>query len=261
MIVVENLSLRAGNFALSRVGFSVPTGKYGVLMGKTGSGKTTILETLCGLRAALAGRIVLDDRDVTRLKPAERGIGYVPQDGALFQTMTVREHLEFALHIRRWPRAEMCRRVDELAELLHIAHLLRRKPPGLSGGESQRVALGRALSFRPRILCLDEPLSALDDDTRQSMIALLKTVQQETGVTALHVTHNRWEAEQLADHRLQIERGEVSAPAAFRPGELARGLLVPLTVAADLASELGKEAESPVLPVDETDDTDDDEPA
>jgi ABC-type sugar transport system ATPase subunit len=204
MILVEALSVRAGTFALSDLSFSVPTGKYGLLMGRTGSGKTTILETLCGLRRAEAGRIVLDGREVTRLRPAARDIGYVPQDGALFQTMTVRDHLEFALRIRRWSRADIRSRVAELAELLGIGDLLDRKPPGLSGGEGQRVALGRALSFRPRVLCLDEPLSALDDDTRHSMIELLKKVQHETGVTALHVTHNQGEAEKLADCRLRL---------------------------------------------------------
>ena len=210
MILVEGLSIRAGTFALADLSFSVPTGKYALLMGRTGSGKTTILETLCGLRRAEAGRIVLDGREVTRLKPAARDIGYVPQDGALFQTMTVQDHLEFALRIRRWPRADVRRRVEELAELLGIGDLLARKPLGLSGGESQRVALGRALSFRPRILCLDEPLSALDDDTRHSMIELLKKVQHETGVTALHVTHNQSEAEKLADCRLQLAGGGVA---------------------------------------------------
>jgi ABC-type sugar transport system ATPase subunit len=209
MISVEALAVRAGTFALADVAFSVPTGKYALLMGRTGSGKTTILETLCGLRRAEAGRISLDGRDVTRLKPAQRDIGYVPQDGALFQTMTVREHLEFALRVRRWRRAEIVQRVAELAELLGIGDLLARKPRGLSGGEAQRVALGRALSFRPRVLCLDEPLSALDDDTRHSMIDLLKKVQHETGVTALHVTHNRGEAEKLADCRLQLVEGRV----------------------------------------------------
>ena len=207
VIVVKNLSLKAGKFALADVNFTVPRGAYGILMGKTGSGKTTILETVCGLRRAEAGQVLLDDRDVTRLKPAQRGVGYVPQDGALFETMTVREHLEFALRIRRWDVDAIARRVDELADLLGIAHLLDRKPHGLSGGESQRVSLGRALAFRPKILCLDEPLSALDDDTRATMIGLLKTVQRETGVTALHVTHNRHEAEQLADCRLIIEAG------------------------------------------------------
>jgi ABC-type sugar transport system ATPase subunit len=211
MIEVQNLTLTAGTFRIEGVSFTVPTGAYGVVMGKTGSGKTTLLETLCGLRPVRVGRILLDGHDVTHRKPATRGIGYVPQDGALFSTMTVREHLEFALRIRHWPNADVRARVSQLAELLGIAPLLERMPGGLSGGEKQRVALGRALSFRPRFLCLDEPLSALDDDTREEMCGLLKRAQHDTGVTVLHVTHNRPEAERLADHILELNGGRIQA--------------------------------------------------
>ncbi|MCA9054494.1 MAG: ABC transporter ATP-binding protein, partial [Planctomycetaceae bacterium] len=134
---------------------------------------------------------------------------YVPQDGALFSRMTVRDHLGFALVVRRTPREEVSRRSAELAELLGLEQLLDRRPRGLSGGERQRVALGRALAFRPRILCLDEPLSALDSETRRQMCVLLRTVQQQTGVTTLHVTHNLDEAQLLADCLLRIEEGQV----------------------------------------------------
>ncbi len=211
MIAVEHLTLRVGAFALKDVSFAVPAGQYAVLMGRTGAGKTTLLEALCGLKPVAGGTIRLNERDVTRLKPAERGIGYVPQDRALFQTMTVREHLAFALVSRTAGREIIEPRVAELARLLGIEHLLERKPPGLSGGEAQRVALGRALSVRPGILCLDEPLNALDDETRQGMQRLLAEVQQSTGVTILHVTHNLEEAEQLADRILVLREGKVVA--------------------------------------------------
>src|SRR5262249_5176864 len=132
MIEVDNLIVTAGAFRITGVSFAVPTGAYGVLMGKTGTGKTTLLEALCGLRPVGVGRIVLGGLDITRLKPAARGIGYVPQDGAMFSTMTVREHLEFALRIRHWSSAEVRARVAELADLLGIAPLLERMPHGLS---------------------------------------------------------------------------------------------------------------------------------
>ena len=209
MIAVEHLKVRVGGFALEDIGFDVPTGQYAVLMGRTGAGKTTLLEALCGLKPVAGGTIRLNERDVTRLKPAERGIGYVPQDRALFQTMTVCEHLAFALVLRKAGRQVIQQRVAELSRLLGIEHLLERRPHGLSGGEAQRVALGRALSVRPGILCLDEPLNALDDDTRQEMYKLLAEVQQSTGVTILHVTHNLDEAEQLADRILVLRDGKM----------------------------------------------------
>lgn len=211
MIAVEQLTVRAGRFVLADVSFAVPTGQFAVLMGRTGSGKTTLLESICGLKPVAGGTIRLNGRDVTRLKPAERGIGFVPQDAALFSTLTVREHLAFALTIRRWDRAAVEPRVAELADLLGLTKLLDRKPAGLSGGEAQRVALGRALAFRPSFLCLDEPLSALDEDTKEDMYKLLLSVQDHEHVTALHVTHSREDAERLADVILRIEDGKVIA--------------------------------------------------
>ena len=213
MIAVDNLTVRAGSFSLGDLSFEVPTGQYAVLMGRTGSGKTTVLETLCGLKHAGGGRIVLDGRDVTLLKPGDRGIGYVPQDGALFQTMTVREHLELALVVRRWDRLAVAERVAELAALLGIEQLLGRKPFGLSGGEGQRVALGRALSCKPSVLLLDEPLSALDEESKEGMYALLKSVQARTGVTTIHVTHSLAEANRLADRLLLVRDGKVELAA------------------------------------------------
>ncbi|MHB8971301.1 MAG: ATP-binding cassette domain-containing protein [Pirellulaceae bacterium] len=210
MIRVEGLVVRAGDFLLEDVHFEVPTGGYAALMGKTGSGKTTLLEAIAGLKAVSAGRITMHGADVTRCKPAERNLGYVPQDAALFSRMSVRDHLAFALVIRRWPRERRAARVAELARLLEVEHLLDRTPLGLSGGERQRVALGRVLSFRPRILCLDEPLTALDDATRNQMYELLRHIRRETGVTTLHVTHSLDEARHLADMICRIENGRVS---------------------------------------------------
>ena len=211
MIEVENLAVCAGRFALREISFAVPTGQHGFLMGRTGSGKTTLLEAICGLKPVTAGSIRLRGEDVTRLKPGARGVGYVPQDGALFSRMTVREHLAFALTIRRWTSAAIARRVDELAAWLGLESLLPRTPEGLSGGEAQRIALGRALACHPHVLCLDEPLSALDDETRSGMCDLLRSVRERTGVTILHVTHSLAEAGKLADRVFVLRDGHVRA--------------------------------------------------
>jgi molybdate/tungstate transport system ATP-binding protein len=209
MIHLDRICVRAGEFRLNDVSLSISSGACGVLMGRTGSGKTTILECILGLRRIASGRIHIGDTDVTSLNPAVRGIGYVPQDLALFSRMTVREHLAFALEIRHADQQQIADRVDELSELLGIAHLLSRRPAGLSGGEAQRVALGRALSFKPQVLCLDEPLSALDSHTRDEMCDLLDNVRRQTHVTTLHVTHNLTEATRLSDCLFRIEDGKV----------------------------------------------------
>lgn len=210
MIAVEALSVRQGAFALDGVTFAVPTGAYAVLMGRTGSGKTTILESIVGLRRLTGGRVLLAGRDVTALPPAARDIGYVPQDAVLFKTMTVRENLAFALAVRKAPAKEIDARVNELAEQLGLTALLNRRAVGLSGGEAQRVALGRALAFRPAVLLLDEPLNAVDEGTRDRLAALFSAWRAEHATTVLHVTHNRAEAEQLGDVILRFENGRVT---------------------------------------------------
>jgi len=169
-----------------------------------------LLECIAGLRRPASGRVRLGGEDVTQFPPGARGIGYVPQEGALFREMTVYEHLAFAPHLRGWPAPVIDERVRELAESLRLTHLLRSKPHGLSGGESQRVALGRALSFRPRVLLLDEPLASLDEPTRDEMIDLLKRLSAREGSTVLHVTHSRTEAERLADVTFRLEDGAIS---------------------------------------------------
>ena len=210
MIDVRQLKVRAGSFSLSNVSFTVASGSYAVLMGRTGSGKTPLLDGICGLRPIDYGTIHLHDQNITHLPPASRGIGFVPQEAALFHPLTVAEHIAFALRVRKWPDHAVHARVAEVAESLRLTPLLDRHPQGLSGGESQRVALGRALSFRPAILCLDEPLSALDDETRDEICSVLTALHQASRVTVLHITHNRREAERLANVVLHLEKGSVA---------------------------------------------------
>jgi ABC-type sulfate/molybdate transport systems ATPase subunit len=211
VIALEQVTVHAGPFVLRDVSLVVPAGSHTALMGRTGAGKTTLLEAICGLRPVSAGRIVVGSRDVTRDSPAARGVGLVPQDGALFQHLTVREHLAFPLVVRRWDPARADARVRELASWLRLEPILGRRPPGLSGGEVQRVALGRALAFHPAVLCLDEPLGALDDETRAEVCDVLSDIRRRTGITVLHITHNRREADRLADRILRLHGGRIES--------------------------------------------------
>lgn len=210
MIEGINIHIKQEDFELKNLSFTIETGEYACLIGQTGTGKTTILEAVCGLKAIQSGTFNLDGKDITYLKPSERHIGFVPQDGALFETMSVSENISFALKIRKWSKPARIRRAEELAELLSIQHLLDRKPYNLSGGEQQRVALGRALSFSPSIICLDEPMSALDDQTKRDLYGLINNIRKEITLTALHITHNIEEVEQLADKVLHLKDGGLS---------------------------------------------------
>ncbi len=159
------------------------------------------------LRRIQTGRVRLGDVDVTGLRPAERRIGYVPQDGALFPTYRVGEQLAFALIVRKCANHDISTRVKELARMLKITHLLDRYPDNLSGGEIQRVALGRTLALQPRVLCFDEPLCALDSDTHEEICELLCTTIKAQQITTLHITHNRAEANALADIAFDLQDG------------------------------------------------------
>ena len=211
MIALVDLALRQSAFRLDDIALHVPARGYGVLMGGTGSGKTSLIECICGLRPVHAGAIIVGERDVTQLPPAARGIGYVPQDAALFPTMTVAEQLGFALAVRHHPADAIAARVNELAARLGITHLLGRSITGLSGGERQRIALGRALAARPAVLLLDEPLASVDEAMQDALHDLLAEIHRSEAVTVLHVTHSSREAQRLATHRFRLRDGAVVA--------------------------------------------------
>jgi ABC-type sugar transport system ATPase subunit len=210
MIRFENISWRSASFSIEGVNLDVPSGCYGILMGPTGCGKTTLAEILCGLRSPSTGRVFCGGTEISGLPPGRRGIGYVPQDGALFPTMSVQENLAFALRLQGLPKSERAKAVAPLAGQLGIAHLLERMPEHLSGGERQRVALGRALAARPAALVLDEPLSALDETTRDALIMLLQSLQKILRLTVLHITHHKHEAASLAQRLFRFENGRLS---------------------------------------------------
>ena len=176
--------------------------------GENASGKTSILEAICGLRPIASGRILLTGVDVSHAKSADRNIGYVPQEGVLFQKMTVRQHLAFALEIRKWDNHQIQQRIDELAELLSIGHLLHRRPKRLSGGERQRVAIARALCMNPRIMLFDEPTSALDPEMIKEVLDVMIELA-ESGMTMLVVTHEMGFATRVAHRVIFMDEGEI----------------------------------------------------
>jgi ABC-type Fe3+/spermidine/putrescine transport system ATPase subunit len=200
MIRVEHLSVRFGTFRLRDIHLEVREGECFVLLGPSGAGKTLLLETIMGLKRPERGRVLLDGRDITRLPPEQRGIGYVPQDLALFPHLSVRENILFGPKVRGLPREEAERELERLATLLNLHPFLERRDVlSLSGGEKQRVALARALIVRPRVLFLDEPFAALDEAIRRELQIQFRTLQRTLGVTLFQVTHLHEEAFLMAD--------------------------------------------------------------
>jgi ABC-type Fe3+/spermidine/putrescine transport system ATPase subunit len=216
MIEVKALSLTVGardepdkSFSLTDVTLTVPEGEYFVLLGKSGSGKTLLLETLCGLNRVDSGQVCIRGQDVTWLEPRFRGIGYLPQDYALFPHMTIYGNVAYGLFRNGLDKEECVARAESLLEQLGLTLLADRYPQGLSGGEQQRVALARALAIQPEVLLLDEPVSAVDEQTRDSLCGHLKSFQRKYGTTTIHVCHNFSEMLQVADHVAVMDRGQI----------------------------------------------------
>ena len=209
MIRVRGLNLRIGAFALHELSLEVARGDYFILLGPTGSGKTLFIECLCGLLRPDAGSIEIDGRDVTALAPRLRGIGYVPQHQGLFPHLSVEDNIAFPLRARHLPRAEVKARMGPLVELLGLGHLLGRWPAHLSGGERQKVALARALAPRPEVLLLDEPVSALDEGSRERLCGELRRIHEELQVTTLHVSHSVEEALSTGNRAGVLNNGQV----------------------------------------------------
>jgi len=199
LIAVENLAIRLKGFHLHSINLEVRTGEYYVLLGPSGVGKTVILESIAGIHKQLEGKIVIDGKDVSFAPPEARDIAFVPQDLALFPHLKVIENILFGAKIRNVPMKTYQPLLDDLLELLHISHRLSAFPGTLSGGEKQRVALARALITMPKIILLDEPMSALDPPIRRHLQRTLKELHKHFGVTILHVTHNQEEAFVLGD--------------------------------------------------------------
>jgi multiple sugar transport system ATP-binding protein len=195
--------------AVDGVSLTIEDGEFLVLVGPSGCGKSTLLRMIAGLEDATAGEIWIGERDVTDLAPRSRDIAMVFQTYALYPHMTVRQNMGYGLKARRTPKAEIARRVNEVAELLGMTELLDRKPAQLSGGQRQRVAMGRAIVRQPQAFLLDEPLSNLDAKLRVGMRASLAQLHQRLGVTTVYVTHDQTEAMTLGQRVAVMRDGHI----------------------------------------------------
>lgn len=210
MIRIEDVSRDWKQFKLDHVNLEVEEGEYFMIIGPSGSGKTMLLETIAGMWNVDSGRIYMNGRDVTNLPPEERGVGFVYQNYMLFPHKTVFENIAFGLNIRRVEKDEINLRVEEMMNLMGISHLADRLPRTLSGGEQQRTALARALIIYPKVMLMDEPLSALDRVTREDLMKLLKDLHSKFDTTFIHVSHNLEEALMLADRIALMRNGRIS---------------------------------------------------
>ena len=224
MIALSHLSKGFGDTAvLHDVSLSVPRGSFVALLGPSGSGKTTLLRIVAGLERPDHGTLSIDGRPALGLPPGKRSLGFVFQNYALFNHMTVADNIGFGLRVRHQDRRTVRAAVDRLLGMMHLEGLGNRLPAQLSGGQRQRVALARALAVQPRILLLDEPFGALDREVREELRGSLKRLHAELGITTLFVTHDQEEALALADRVVVLNAGRVAADVGRQ--ELAQGAL------------------------------------
>ena len=202
--------------AVDRITFSTASGKLVILLGPSGCGKSTTLRLIAGLDTPSEGRILVDDRDVTGIAPAERRISMVFQSYALFPHLNVRENILFGVKVRKEPAAGYDKRLARVAGLLGLGALLDRKPSQLSGGQQQRVALGRAIIAETKLCLMDEPLSNLDAQLRQEMRREIRTLQLKLGITMVYVTHDQTEAMSMADQVVLLNAGRIEQDAPDR---------------------------------------------
>jgi sulfate transport system ATP-binding protein len=209
-ITITEVSKRFGDFtALDDVSLDVPAGSLTALLGPSGSGKSTLLRIVAGLEVPDQGSIAIDDRDLTRTRPQDRGIGFVFQHYAAFAHMSVRENVAFGLRIRKRPKDEVRAQVDELLALVGLTKWAEQRPHQLSGGQRQRMALARALAVEPRVLLLDEPFGALDATVRAELRQWLRRLHDEQHVTTVLVTHDQEEAMEVADRIAVMNSGRI----------------------------------------------------
>ncbi len=212
-LVVKSLTKRftaKGTPAVADVSFSAPSGGITTLLGPSGSGKSTVLRVVAGLERPDAGQVFFGDQDVTAAAVQHRGVGFVFQSYALFKHMNVRRNIAFGLGVRKVPKAEAEKKVDELLALVQLDGLGERYPSQLSGGQRQRVAFARALAIEPKVLLLDEPFGALDAQVRVELRDWLRRFHDERHVTTLLVTHDQEEAMEVSDHIVVMHEGRVA---------------------------------------------------
>jgi len=207
MIEIKDLCVDLRKFSLKDVTFDVQDGEYFVLLGHTGAGKTVLMESIAGLNSVSSGQIKINGRDVTHLNLEKRNIGFAFQDYVLYPHLSVRDNISFGLMWKGKTRQEIEDGINRVVELLDLADLLDRRATSLSGGESQKICLARALAIKPDLLLLDEPLGAVDPETREATERELKELHDRLRLTTIHVTHNFEEAMTLGDRIAVLREG------------------------------------------------------
>jgi sulfate transport system ATP-binding protein len=209
-IIVRDVNKSFGDFAaLTDVSVEIPSGSLTALLGPSGGGKSTLLRVIAGLEKADSGLVEIEGRDATKLPAQDRGVGFVFQHYAAFKHLSVARNIAFGLEIRKRPKAEIKKKVDELLELVHLEQFAHRYPAQLSGGQRQRMALARALAVEPQVLLLDEPFGALDAQVRKELRAWLRRLHDQVHVTTVFVTHDQEEAMEVADSIVVMADGKV----------------------------------------------------
>jgi molybdopterin-binding protein len=209
MIKIDGVSKKLGEFFLKDVTLDIEDGRYFMILGPTGAGKTILLESIAGIYYPDTGRIWMNGKDITHTPPRQRNISMVYQDYMLFPHLTVKKNISFGLRLKRFSKETIKNKVDNISQLLNIHHLLHRFPGTLSGGEKQRIAIARAMVTEPKALLLDEPLSALDTRTRDNLRRELKKIHAITKITTVHVTHSFEEVFSLGNSVAVMNKGKI----------------------------------------------------